>query len=201
MPFFKQWDEESRCLVYWHRGHEEGCGKFYLSCRLNLIPGCLSRERITVIPGQVISRWEPGSVPDREWNSNVTCHDLGQKGEKRRIVGNKVWCVLGRNNQPFVWASPATCYLQASPLRPVTTTRLYFYRLLPTLSMPSFNNNLTPTPITNGTMPAPNNSAINTNNMDHWRVAVLGDGGVGKTALAVQASCSHSAFMSSSSSI
>jgi len=144
--------------------------------------------------------WEYGSVPDQKWNSDVTCHDLGQKGEKRRIVGNKVWCVLGRNNQPFVWASPATCYLQASPLRPVTTTRLYFYRLLPTLSMPSFNNNLTPTPITNGTIPAPNNSAINTNNMDHWRVAVLGDGGVGKTALAVQASRSHSVFMSSSPS-
>ena len=64
--------------------------------------------------------------------------------------------------------------------------------------MPSFNNNLTSAPITNGTMPAPNNSAINTNNMDHWRVAVLGDGGVGKTALAVQASHSHSIFMSSS---
>ena len=40
--------------------------------------------------------WKYGSVPDRKWNSNVTCHDLGQKGEKRRIVGNKVWCVLGR---------------------------------------------------------------------------------------------------------
>jgi GTPase KRas protein len=31
-----------------------------------------------------------------------------------------------------------------------------------------------------------NNNNIDTANMDHWRVAVLGDGGVGKTALAVQ---------------
>ena len=61
--------------------------------------------------------------------------------------------------------------------------------------MPSSNNNLTPIPISNGTVAALNNSAINTNNMDHWRVAVLGDGGVGKTALAVQVCHSHPIFL------
>ena len=30
--------------------------------------------------------------------------------------------------------------------------------------------------------------------MDQWRVTVLGDGGVGKTALAVQVSCRFSPF-------
>jgi len=30
--------------------------------QVNLIPRCLWRERITTIPGQVISRWEPGSM-------------------------------------------------------------------------------------------------------------------------------------------
>jgi len=53
--------------------------------------------------------------------------------------------------------------------------------------MPSFNNsNIATSPNANGTINSANNPGINTNNMDHWRVAVLGDGGVGKTALAVQ---------------
>lgn len=51
---------------------------------------------------------------------------------------------------------------------------------------PSFHNNIAPIPNSNGTINNSNNNGINTNNMDHWRVAVLGDGGVGKTALAVQ---------------
>ncbi|XP_006454771.1 ras protein [Agaricus bisporus var. bisporus H97] len=49
----------------------------------------------------------------------------------------------------------------------------------------SYNNN-TVNSNNNAVLANPHNENININNMDRWRVAVLGDGGVGKTALAVQ---------------
>ncbi|KAF7784741.1 hypothetical protein Agabi119p4_906 [Agaricus bisporus var. burnettii] len=49
----------------------------------------------------------------------------------------------------------------------------------------SYNNN-TVNSNNNAVLANPHNDNININNMDRWRVAVLGDGGVGKTALAVQ---------------
>ncbi|KAF5356359.1 hypothetical protein D9756_004230 [Leucocoprinus leucothites] len=104
-----------------------------------------------------------------------------------------MWCVLSRNSQPLAGIRlivSSDCYSQASPLRPVTTARLYFSHLSLCFSLfsmsRSFNGNNAPIPNNNGTISTPNNPGINTNNMDHWRVAVLGDGGVGKTALAVQ---------------
>jgi GTPase KRas protein len=50
------------------------------------------------------------------------------------------------------------------------------------------SSTVTSIPNNNAVLAHPNSEGINTNNMDRWRVAVLGDGGVGKTALAVQVS-------------
>lgn len=68
-----------------------------------------------------------------------------------------------------------------------TTLFLASFSLASTLMSRSYNNN-TVNSNNNAVLANPHNENININNMDRWRVAVLGDGGVGKTALAVQVS-------------
>jgi hypothetical protein len=120
------------------------------------------------------------------------------RGDVSRI-GTKRWerdrgeAVGSRNSEPSAGNCPVISFCLATHrlrlydlLRPHDFISCIFSLHLSLMSR-AYNNSTVPSiPNNNAVLANPNHEGVNTGNMDRWRVAVLGDGGVGKTALAVQ---------------